>query len=139
MEYQLFIKKTFELIMFTTFFNISKFFNNLELPDDWKRDNVVPVFKGKGNKYDVNKHKPISLTSIIGKVKETIIYNHITEYCEKYKLLHSAQHGFRNKHSITSNLLELLNNLTYYINNGHSVDPITIDFPKPLIQSQTIT
>ena len=56
------------------------------------------------------------------------------EYCEKFKLLHSAQHGFRNKYSTTSNLLELLNDLlhdlTCYINNGHSVDLITIDFSK---------
>ena len=51
-----------------------------------------------------------------------MIHNHIVEHCEKFKLLHSAQHGFRNKHSTTSNLLELLNDLTCYINKGHSVD-----------------
>ena len=56
-------------------------------------------------------------------------HNHITEHCENFKLLLSAQHGFRNKHSNTSNLLELLNDLTCSINNnGHSVDLITIDF-----------
>ena len=32
---------------------------------------------------------------------ENMIHNHITEHCEKFKLLHSAQHGFRNKHSTT--------------------------------------
>ena len=31
-----------------------KSFNNSALPDDWKRANVVPVFKGKDNKYVVN-------------------------------------------------------------------------------------
>ena len=31
-----------------------KSFNNSDLPDDWKRASVVPVFKSNGNKYDVN-------------------------------------------------------------------------------------
>ena len=61
---------------------------------------------------------------------ETKIHNHIIEHYESFKLLHSAQHGFRNKHSATSNLLQLLNDLTCYINNGHSVDLITIDISK---------
>ena len=59
-----------------------------------------------------------------------MIHIHITEHCEKFKLLNSAHHGFRNKHSTTSNLLELLNDLTGYINNWHSFDLITIDFSK---------
>ena len=61
---------------------------------------------------------------------ETMIHNHITDHCNKFKLFHSAHYGFRNKHSATSNLLELLNDLTCYIKNGHSVDLITIDFSK---------
>ena len=61
---------------------------------------------------------------------ETVIHKHITEYCDKFKLLLSDQHGFRNKDSTTSNLLELLNDLSSYINNGQSVDLITIDFSK---------
>ena len=57
-----------------------KSFNNSDMPDDWKQANVVPVFKGKGNKYDINNYRPISLTSTIGKVMETIIHNHLTEH-----------------------------------------------------------
>ena len=105
-----------------------KSFNNSDPPNDRKQANVVPVYKG--NKYYVNNYRPISLTSPIGKVVETMIHNQITEHCEKFKLLNSAQHGFRNKHSTNSNLLKLLNDHTDYINNGYSVDLITIDFSK---------
>ena len=65
-------------------------FNNSDQRDDWKRANVVPVFKGIDNKYDVNNYRSISLTSTISKVMETMIHNHITEHCKKFKLLHSA-------------------------------------------------
>ena len=50
------------------------------MPDYWKQANIEPVFKGKGNKYDINNYRPISLTSTIGKVMETIIHNQITEH-----------------------------------------------------------
>ena len=93
------LKKLFNSLCLPLSLLFQKSFNNSDLPDDWKQANVVPVFKEKGNKYDVNNYRPISLTSTIGKVMETMIHNHITEHCDKFKLLHSAQHGFRNKHS----------------------------------------
>ena len=42
------------------------------LPDDWRRANVVPVFK-KGQKYLCSNYRPISLTCVISKVMEHII------------------------------------------------------------------
>ena len=42
------------------------------VPEDWKRANVVPIFK-KGRKMDPANYRPISLTSIPGKVLEKII------------------------------------------------------------------
>ena len=56
------------------------------------------------------------------KVMESIIHKHITEYCDKNKTLTHEQHGFRSKHSTTSNLLELINELTSLMDIGHSVD-----------------
>ena len=48
------------------------------------------------------------------------------------KLLSNSQHGrFRQQYSTTSNLLELLNDVTQDIeNNNNNVDLITIDFSK---------
>ena len=61
---------------------------------------------------------------------ESIIQKHITEYCDETKILTHEQHGFRSKHSTTSNLLELINELTSLMEIGHSVDVITVDFAK---------
>ena len=45
---------------------------NGEIPGDWKRANVVPIYKNdsKGNK---NNHRPDSLTSKVGRLLESII------------------------------------------------------------------
>ena len=100
------------------------------IPTDWKQATVVPIFKGKGDKNEVNNYRPVSLTSTTCKVMESIIHKHITEYCDKKKILTHEQHGFRSKHSTTSNLLELINELTSLMDIGHSVNVITVNFAK---------
>jgi len=40
-----------------------------EVPKDWRKDSVTPVFK-KGKKEDPGNYRPVSLTSILGKLVE---------------------------------------------------------------------
>ncbi|KFV61625.1 RNA-directed DNA polymerase from mobile element jockey, partial [Dryobates pubescens] len=43
-----------------------------EVPDDWKRANVVPIHK-KGRMEEPGNYRPVSLTSVPGKVMEQIM------------------------------------------------------------------
>ena len=61
---------------------------------------------------------------------ESIVHKHIINHCDKHKLLSNSQHGFRQQYSTTSNLLELLNDVTQDIDNSNNVDLITNDFSK---------
>ena len=45
-------------------------------------------------------------------------------------MINTEQHGFRDKRSTCTNLLELLKDLTNNIDVGNAVDIITIDFAK---------
>ena len=75
-------------------------------------------------------YRPISLTSTILKVIESIIYSNIVNHCNKFNIINIEQRGFRDKRSTCTNLLEFLNNLTNNIDIGNAVDTITIDFAK---------
>ncbi|KFQ20299.1 RNA-directed DNA polymerase from mobile element jockey, partial [Mesitornis unicolor] len=50
-----------------------------EVPEDWRKANVTPVFK-KGKKEDLENYRPVSLTSIPGKVMEHLILGAVSRH-----------------------------------------------------------
>ena len=100
------------------------------IPNEWRMADVIPIYKGKGNKHDVSNYRPISLTRTISRVMESIIYSNIVNYCNKFNIINTEQYGFRDKRSTCTNLLELLNDLTNNIDIGNAVDIKTIDVAK---------
>ena len=61
---------------------------------------------------------------------ESIIFDGIYDYFSSRNLLTAAQHGFKQKKSTVSNLLELLDNITKLVDSGNCIDMIMIDFSK---------
>ncbi|GAB0206941.1 hypothetical protein GRJ2_003159700 [Grus japonensis] len=57
-----------------------------EVPEDWRKANVTPVFK-KGKKEDWGNYRPVSLTSIPGKVMEQLILKVINKDVEEKKVI----------------------------------------------------
>ena len=74
------------------------------VPLEWKEANIIPLFqKGSRNK-SVN-YRPVSLTSVICKLLETIIRDHMMDFLIKHKLINPSQHGFLKARSCLTNLL----------------------------------
>lgn len=59
------------------------------LPLNWVSAHIIPVFK-KGNKHCVCNYQPISLTHIIVKVLEWIIFNKFYSLLKSHQLLSNA-------------------------------------------------
>src|ERR1044072_6854331 len=87
-----------------------------ELPNQWKTAIVKPIFK-KGSSSDPNNYRPISLTSVICKVFESIIKKSLLLLFKEHNLITSHQHGFLSLHSTTTNLLECINDWTVTLDN----------------------
>ena len=63
-------------------------------PNDWKKGNVVPVFK-KGDKQFLKNYRPISLLPVCGKIFKKLIFNEIFKFFIESDLLSSNQSGFK--------------------------------------------
>jgi hypothetical protein len=100
-----------------------------EIPDEWKEANVVPIFK-KGSKKDPGNYRPISLTSLVCKILESLIKNQVTDFLNKEELIKDSQHGFRNGRSCLTNLLEFYDDMLEHVDRGDPVDIVYLDFSK---------
>ena len=73
---------------------------------EWKEANITPLFK-KGPRNKPENYRPVSLTSVVCKLLETLIRDHMVEFLVKHKLINTSQHGsgFLKARSCLTNLL----------------------------------
>ncbi|CAM4572930.1 unnamed protein product, partial [Caretta caretta] len=99
------------------------------VPDDWKKANVVPIFK-KGKEEDPGNYRPISLTSVLGKIMEQILKESILKHLEERKVIKNSQHRFTKGKSCLTNLIVFYDKIIGSVNEGKAVDMLFLDFRK---------
>ena len=75
-------------------------------------------------------YRPVTLTSIVCKLLEEIITEHIRENAIRNNTQDKAQHGFTKQKSTVTNLIEALNVWTEALSHGLPVDIVYLDFEK---------
>ncbi|CAM4389901.1 unnamed protein product [Caretta caretta] len=100
-----------------------------EVLDDWKKANVVPIFK-KGKKEDPGNYRPVSLTSVPGKIMEQVLKKSILKHLHERKVIRNSQHGFIKGKSCLTNLIAFYDEITGSVDEGKVVDVLFLDFSK---------
>ena len=103
----------------------NKSFQSGILPSEWKIAFVTPIHK-KGSHHLASNYRPVSLTSTVVKVMESIIKTNVLEYLTSDNLLTSHQFG----HLYTTQLLHVMDILTKSLDQGVPVDVIYMNLQK---------
>ena len=90
---------------------------------------MAPLFK-KSKRDKPEKYRPVSLTSIVGKLFESIIKDNIVEHLGKHSLIKDNQHGFTKGKSCLTNLLSFIDAVTMSVDEGNQLDIVYLDFAK---------
>ena len=99
------------------------------IPNPWKDAQIAAIHK-KGDKKYCGNYRPISLTSVVCKVLESIVKDYLVKHMLENNLLSNKQFGFLSGRSTTIQLLKVLNHWTKIIDEGGDVDVVYCDFQK---------
>ena len=87
------------------------------VPLEWKEANIIPLLNSFSRNKSVN-YRPVRLASVICKVLESIIRDHMMDFLIKHKLINPSQHGFLKAKSCLTNLLCFFEEITKWVDEG---------------------
>ena len=100
-----------------------------QIPDNWKRAFMTPLFE-KGGKSKASNYRPVSLTLCCCKVMEHIVHSRLMKFLANNKILSDYQHGFRKKRFCDTQLITTVHELAIVLDRRQQVDAILLDFSK---------
>jgi hypothetical protein len=100
-----------------------------QLPKDWNRAIVTALYK-KGSKMDPSNYRPVSLTCILCKTMEHIIFSSMAKHLEANNILMFKQHGFRPGFSCTTQLISAVHDWAKELESRGQCDIALLDFSK---------
>ena len=112
----------------TVLFNMS--LNTGQIPDDWKKARVTPIFKNKGSNTDPNNYRPISVIGHIPKCFEKMVDVQFREYLLAHAFITQSQSAFMKHHSTQTSLHHVIDSFFDNINHGELTGVCLFDLAK---------
>lgn len=100
-----------------------------EFPKNLKYSTVTPIPK-KTNSNNASDFRPINSLPALEKVLELAVYHQMLNYFNQHNLLFINQSGFRKHHSCESALQLTIATWNDFIDNGHFVVAVFLDFKR---------
>ena len=86
-------------------------------PAEWKKANVVPVYK-KGDHQCVKNYRPVSLFQVFSKIFERLIYNAMFKHFLDDNIISSKQSDFKPGDSCINQLIEITHDIFKGFDDG---------------------
>ena len=105
-----FIKSTFSemKLVYVDLFN--RVLSTGQIPEAWTIGMIMPIYKNKGDKGDLDNYRGITILSCLGKLFTSVINSRLNMYANEVNLINENQTGFRKSYSTLDHIF-LLNNI----------------------------
>jgi len=107
--------------------NIS--FSSGIFPNGMKTAKVIPLFKS-GDRCEFSNYRPVSILPQFSKILEKLFNIRLLSFLKCSDILSTNQFGFREGHSTTLALMDMVENITSSIDNGKAAAGVYIDLKK---------
>lgn len=97
------------------------------IPDEWKESYIDPIPE-KGSPNLATNYRGIALQSVLPKLLDKVLTKKLQFHLDS--IIPHTQHGFRQKRSTVTNLLQLTDYIHTEIHRGNQVDVVYFDFSK---------
>lgn len=99
------------------------------VPRSWKEAEVVPIFK-KGKRNNPGNYRPVSLTSVCGKILEKIVRKEMIDHLDRNGIITEKQHGFVQGRSCQTQLLTVVEDWSQWMEERKPFDCVYMDYRK---------
>uniref|UniRef100_A0A8C6T7P7 Reverse transcriptase domain-containing protein n=1 Tax=Neogobius melanostomus TaxID=47308 RepID=A0A8C6T7P7_9GOBI len=100
-----------------------------QFPESMKVAKVIPLFKA-GDKHLFTNYRPVSLLPQFSKILEKVYNSRLDSFIERCNLLSDNQFGFRNNHSTSHALFDIIEEITNAVDNKKYAIGLFIDLSK---------
>ena len=97
--------------------------------ESWRKAIITAIFK-KGKKTDPGNYRPVSLTSVVSKIMESIVRDSVVQHLMENDLITDHQHGFVPGRDCITQLLVCIEEWTRRLEQNRAFDVIYTDFAK---------
>lgn len=109
---------------------INRIWKDGVVPDQWKTGLVIPIPKPGKNHKEVDRYRPITLLSCVGKLIEHMVNRRLITQLEGDKRLDRRQYAFRSGKGIDSYLADLENVIHEPLESGEHCEAALLDLSK---------
>ena len=126
--FPLFLKKNAQLLAPKISTILRKLIRAGSFPSFWRSGNIAPLPKGVSASSDPSDYRPITITPVLSKIFEKLLYKRLSKYVENNKMLPNLQFGFRKGRGTCDALLTISSYLQSALDCGHEARIVGLDF-----------